>query len=145
MINKTKSPISNPLKTYAGKSTTDMIIKRRDDLLGGFIFFVTFGTVTYFQFMEVHHPYLFLGLTIIALIYTIAKIITTKRAINKMKQGRDGEIEIASYLDNALRDLLTGTTIRVFHDIPRDKGNIDHSLICDRGIYLIETKGTFVD
>ena len=98
------------------------------------------GGTTYFQFMKIHNPYLFLTLTIIALIYTIVKTFTTERAINKIKQGRDGEIEIANYLDNALRDLLTGTTIRVFHDIPRNKGNIDHILICDRGIYLIETK-----
>jgi len=57
-----------------------------------------------------------------------------KRAM-AMKLGRDGERVVGQFLDFHVPDDAT-----VFHDVPGTRGNIDHVVICSRGIYSIETK-----
>ena len=55
--------------------------------------------------------------------------------VNRLKQGRDGEKIVGQYLDN-----LKACGYRVFHDIVCDGFNIDHVVICDHGLFTIETK-----
>lgn len=55
--------------------------------------------------------------------------------LKALKLGRDGERAMAEYLDARL-----DPTARVFHDVPIAHGNIDHVIICNRGVYAIETK-----
>jgi hypothetical protein len=49
--------------------------------------------------------------------------------------GRDGEREVAEYLDN-----LTRRGNYVFHDIPANGFNIDHIVVSTHGIFTLETK-----
>ena len=53
----------------------------------------------------------------------------------QLKQGRDGERYVATYLEN-----LRQFGFYVYHDIPTGDANIDHVLIGSRGIFTIETK-----
>lgn len=57
-----------------------------------------------------------------------------KRA-RRLKMARDGERAVGQYLSE-----LQAKGYRVFHDILGDGFNIDHIIICDRGIFTIETK-----
>jgi Nuclease-related domain len=55
--------------------------------------------------------------------------------LKALKLGREGERAMAEYMDSRL-DL----TARVFHDVPIAHGNVDHVIVCTRGIYAVETK-----
>lgn len=137
----TKSPIKNPLKTYAGKSADERIHQLADNLLPWFGMTALFICLSITEAIEPNiQPHILYLTTLIILTSTIYKTTKTRKRIKRTIQGKEGELEIAEYLDNALRDLLTGKPIRTFHDIPSDGFNIDHILICDRGIYVIETK-----
>lgn len=61
--------------------------------------------------------------------------VRTKQRVQNLKRGRDGEREVAEMLDELKRH-----DTCVLHDIPEEKGNIDHLVICRRGIFVIETK-----
>jgi hypothetical protein len=55
--------------------------------------------------------------------------------IRRLKLGREGERAMAEYMDCQL-----DPTARVFHDVPTAHGNVDHVIICSRGVYAVETK-----
>ena len=55
--------------------------------------------------------------------------------LKALKLGRDGERAMAEYMDQRL-----DPSARVFQDIPTAHGNVDHLIICSRGIYAVETK-----
>jgi hypothetical protein len=63
------------------------------------------------------------------------KFIRTKRRVRNLKKGRDGERNVAEILDE-----LKCFGAQVLHDIPSEKGNVDHVVICTRGIFVVETK-----
>jgi hypothetical protein len=52
-----------------------------------------------------------------------------------LRLGRDGERAVGQFLETHVEPDAT-----VFHDVPGAKGNIDHVVICSRGIYAVETK-----
>lgn len=52
-----------------------------------------------------------------------------------MKQGRDGERVVGQFLES-----LRESGCHVFHDIVGDSFNVDHVVISNKGIYVIETK-----
>jgi hypothetical protein len=63
------------------------------------------------------------------------KILPLKKRIRAMKLGRDGERAVGQFLEELRKD-----GARVFHDIPGDNFNLDHVVITDRGIFVVETK-----
>ncbi len=52
-----------------------------------------------------------------------------------LRLGRDGERAVGQFLDT---HVVADAT--VFHDVPTSYGNVDHVVICSRGIYAVETK-----
>jgi hypothetical protein len=76
--------------------------------------------------------------TVIALLVTLVAVIQIGRHFRqakRYKQGLRGEQAVGEYLDR-----LRSKGYRVIHDVPFDDWNIDHVIICERGIYTIETK-----
>ena len=63
------------------------------------------------------------------------KFIRTRKHVRNLKKGRDGERDVAEILDDLKRH-----GAQVLHDIPGEKGNVDHVVICTRGIFVVETK-----
>ena len=51
-------------------------------------------------------------------------------------QGIEGERTVGLFLEEALRPC----DCSILHDIQNEKGNIDHVLVCTKGIFTIETK-----
>ena len=97
--------------------------------------------IAVYEFMDSpRQPWLVLSIAILFILITAWKIVTLRPRIRAMRQGRDGEKRIGQYLDNEFRDQLTGMSIRIFHDIPCGSFNLDHLIICEKGIYVLETK-----
>lgn len=77
-----------------------------------------------------------LGLTA----YTIYRVNKDRKEIRNRSLGLDGERWMEQFLDRFRNDLCD-----VFHDIPCSDngvplGNVDHVLVCDRGVFVVETK-----
>lgn len=53
----------------------------------------------------------------------------------RVKLGMHGEQVVGQYLDG-----LRGKGYRVFHDLLDSDGQIDHIVVCDRGVFTVETK-----
>jgi hypothetical protein len=71
----------------------------------------------------------------VASVLCIVKFVRAKRRVRNLKKGRDGEREVAELLDEFKRH-----GAQVLHDIPGEAGNIDHVVICSRGVFVVETK-----
>ncbi len=80
-------------------------------------------------------PVIYTLAALIATAIAAVKFVPTRQRVRSLRKGRDGERTVAEILDELTRH---GAT--VLHDIPQAKGNIDHVVICRRGIFVIETK-----
>lgn len=80
-----------------------------------------------------------------AVILTLITIITVFRArkkyiqncetLKKYRKGLEGERFVGEMLNKISSD-----SVRVFHDIPGERFNVDHIIVSTRGIFAIETK-----
>jgi hypothetical protein len=80
-------------------------------------------------------PWFATGVAILALLYSIYKVIKIRPKIQALKLGRDGE----KIVGQSLEELRTGGAI-VLHDIMAKDFNVDHVVISHQGIFVIETK-----
>jgi hypothetical protein len=67
--------------------------------------------------------------------YALFRLYRLRKHIQRLKMARDGEKAVGQYLSD-----LREKGYRVFHDIVGQGFNVDHVVICDRGIFTIETK-----
>lgn len=63
------------------------------------------------------------------------KWFSTRRQLQLLRQGRDGERAVAELLDDLRRE-----GAQVLHDIPDHEGSADLVVICRQGIFVIEIK-----
>jgi hypothetical protein len=63
------------------------------------------------------------------------KVVKIRRRLSALRLGRDGEKAVGQYLE-----LLREKGCCVFHDIVGDNFNLDHVLISEHGIFVVETK-----
>jgi hypothetical protein len=68
--------------------------------------------------------------------YSVYKMISYFPKMRSLWQGVQGEKVVGQELNLVLR----GDGYRVFHDVPAKGFNIDHVIVSDRGLYLVETK-----
>lgn len=81
------------------------------------------------------HPAIFSLVTIAALIAAAVYWKLQWSRVKELKLGRDGERAVGQFLDMHVEPDAV-----VYHDVPSEQGNIDHVIICSRGIYVVETK-----
>jgi hypothetical protein len=67
--------------------------------------------------------------------YCVPKIISVRQELLNLRLGRDGEKAVAEELEN-----LRETGCIIFHDIIGNKFNLDHIVLSQKGIFVIETK-----
>lgn len=141
MKSKTKSPLKDKPLRYAAQSLDEAL----DDLLIDkvLIFYmagcmcliaVVYEWFRYFRPLggpPVLSTVVFVGMAI----FCTVKIIIHIKKMKSFKQGRDGERAVGQYLET-FREM----GCHVFHDILGDKFNVDHVVISEKGIYVIETK-----
>ena len=136
-----KSPLKDsPLRT-PGQSLNEKI----NDIM--FLDASTYFTVAFFAtffaiiewgrwyFKTPFSPAVFSIVAIITTAYCAYKIYKLKKTLKRMRLGRDGEIVVGHLLDSLRVD-----GYRVFHDLIGDSFNVDHVIICEHGVFTVETK-----
>ena len=141
MKSQTKSPLKDRPLRYVAQSGDEAL----DDFLFDkviFYFLMACGCILatgyeWFRFLKPldHQP------IVISILYGTVSIFSgfmfyrRIKKIKNMKQGRDGERAVGQYLEE-FREF----GCRVYHDIKGDSFNVDHVVISEKGIYVIETK-----
>ena len=67
--------------------------------------------------------------------YALFRLLQLRSQVVRLRMARDGEKAVGQYLSD-----LREKGYRIFHDVVGDGFNVDHVVICDRGIFTIETK-----
>ena len=138
---KTRSPLKdNPLRN-PGQSLDEEIDKLLNDKYMAYALAMMMAVVLallewYRWFFQVKpNPLLFSIIAMAIALYSIWKMRGFLKQFRKLKQGRDGERAVGQYLEG-----LRESGCKVFHDIVADGFNIDHLVLSEKGIFLIETK-----
>ena len=63
------------------------------------------------------------------------RILRVRSKVRDMRLGRDGERAVGQFLQG-----MQVEGLRVFHDVVAHGFNLDHVVICERGVYVVETK-----
>lgn len=138
---KKKSPIKDKPLRYVGQSLDESIHKLINEEALPYIltcfFLVFWAGYEWWRYYRNPPPSpktvtFVASLFIIFSIYRVRKI---QKKIRAVKLGRDGERVVGQYLEG-----LREKGYRIFHDLLGDNFNLDHVLICKKGIYVIETK-----
>lgn len=136
-----KSPLkSNPLRN-PGQSLDEELSRILEDKIivyAGAIAFAVFISVTeWFRWFRPHPPYpkLFTLVALLVSLFCGFKLIQTRKQILNIRLGRDGERAVGQYLEK-----LRKMGAEVFHDVVSNDFNIDHVVIHENGVFLIETK-----
>jgi hypothetical protein len=137
----TVSPITKPLLNLPGQSTDNALQELLED---HFLFPMMFLATLFIMCGMEWFGYLTkiprnpLAYSVITMVAAIVMGIHWKRQWSRaqaLQLGRQGERAVAEYLNHHLE-----IDARVFHDLPTNHGNIDHVIICSKGIYAVETK-----
>lgn len=138
---ETKSPIIDKPLRYPAQSLDEKLDKLINDDFSGYIIssaifiMLALASWIFYYFKTFPNP---LILTLAAFIVTgwsIYKIIKLKKEVKSYRQGRDGEREVGMNLE-----LLREQGLKVYHDILGNDFNLDHVLVGEQGIFVIETK-----
>ena len=81
------------------------------------------------------NPILFTVLAVVSVVVALIKMRYAKDKYRNLSLGRDGEKAVGQFLDT-----LRVNGYEVFHDIPGNDFNVDHVIVHQSGVYVIETK-----
>lgn len=143
MKNKTekRSPLKEKPLRHAGQSIDDAIDDKSINAFTWFLYpgilfsFVLDAWLRYLYPRPATSPWFLTILTIIISVLATVKIINLAKEIGRLRMARDGEKLVGEGLQELLKQ---GAT--VFHDVQGEKFNIDHVVVSQHGIFLIETK-----
>ncbi len=136
-----KSPITDKLLRQAGQSVHEQLQSLVFEKLYSYgAMVMVLWVLTIFEWIQHFRsaPPAPVPVTVLAAGVTLFVLIRgygILRQARRYRQGMHGEMAVGEYLDR-----LRAKGYRVFHDIPDAAGNIDHVIICDRGVFTVETK-----
>ena len=140
----------NPLKSkplrYAGQSCDEHIEKIRDNVIPMAIIPLIFVLLSFYlwgiYFLNLSILNIAILSTVVSIVsgaYAYFKVVKVKKEIENYKLGRDGEKIVAQTLEEARSE-----KTRLFHDVIKDElnntSNIDHIIVSEKGVFVIETK-----
>jgi hypothetical protein len=131
-----RKPLRNP-----GQSLDEEIQSLLDDKVFSYLWFtgafIIIAIMEWFGHLTAspRQPWLFTCAALLTLAWATLRIIPLKRRIANLKQGRDGERAVGQFLER-----LRSGGAQILHDIPGDEFNLDHVVISERGIFVVETK-----
>lgn len=100
------------------------------------MFFGVFVTdLAYWFNQSVPNPWISGSILVLALVVCVPIILKTIRSADNIKQGLQGERAVGQFLER-----LRVNGAQVFHDIQGPNFNLDHVVIHESGVYVIETK-----
>ena len=141
MKSQTKSPLKDKPLRYVAQSGDEAIdVLLNEKLLWLYTVVVLIAVLVSWDWYRYYHPYKSspMVMTIIAAItcaFLVGRFIVHFRKFKNLKLGRDGERAVGQYLE-----LFRENGCHVYHDIKGDSFNVDHVVISNKGIYVIETK-----
>ncbi len=137
-----RSPlISNPLRSPAQSIEEEMnrvFVEEVIPYIAYPVLFSLWAIWSWGYWLEVIEPGNPMVITVVALgtiIYSCFRMIKTRERLNSLRLGRDGEKAVGQTLEG-----LRKYGYRIFHDMVGDGFNLDHVIVCERGVYSIETK-----
>lgn len=80
-------------------------------------------------------PYIYTAMATIVVPVAAYKVWTARKKAHAIRQGIEGEKSVGQYLER-----LREKQAQVFHDIPGTNFNLDHVVVHESGIYVVETK-----
>jgi nuclease-like protein len=80
-------------------------------------------------------PWVFTAVALLAISWAAWRIPILRREVRALRQGRDGEKAVGQFLER-----FRAQGAHVFHDVEGDDFNLDHVVISDRGVLIVETK-----
>lgn len=138
---RTKSPLKGGLLRVPGQSLDEEIEDQKWGDMGSAVF-LTWGLgfaalLDWFHFFELapRLPLITTLAFLVSLVMAVRTVVKTKRHLRNLRLGRDGERAVGQYLEDHREDHW-----RVLHDIQGEGFNVDHMVICDRGLFVVETK-----
>jgi len=136
-----KSPLKHKALRHAGQSLDEELDRLWNDravsyylVAAGFSLIAIVEWVGYLWHVP-RHPWLYSALAVIAIWVAATQLIRLRREARNLLLGREGERLVGQMLE-ALR----ADGASVFHDVPADGFNLDHVVVCDRGVIVVETK-----
>ena len=138
---KSKSPLRDKPLRQAGQSVQEEIDRLLDEqalpYVLGSIFVVMLAAIEWYRWWTDSplQPGIATFTAAIVVAFTAFKLRGVAKRAQHLRQGRDGEKIVGEFLEE-----LREKGCIVFHDIVADKFNIDHVVLSDRGIFVVETK-----
>lgn len=136
-----KSPLkARPLRN-PGESVDHQINDLIYDSLLSYLFvagiFVFIAIIEWFKwYIDIPpKPLLYTAMAIVVCLIAAWQYRKTRSKVKSLKLGRDGEKAVGQYLER-----LREKGAKVFHDVQGKGFNVDHVVIHDTGIYVVETK-----
>jgi hypothetical protein len=141
MATNVLSPLKDKPLRNPGQGLDERIQALLDDKVLSYLFYA--GGFSMLALMEwvgyllntPRMPWVFTSLAALAIAWAASRVVALRRELRALRQGRDGEKAVGQYLERFRRN-----GGQVFHDVPGDDFNIDHVVICDRGVLVVETK-----
>ena len=134
-----KHPFSGYPLPLAGDSSADRILNTiYNKMLFWWLSFFVFLAITLGSYLAVDTR-VFSVVTALFFLVAVIQTVAWWPRIRRMRQGLLGERLVAEYLNNSFRDGMKGT-VRVYHDIPFETANIDHVVLCNQGVFVLNTK-----
>jgi len=143
-MDKKVSPLKDKPLRLAGQSLQEEIDKTINEQALNFIllpvFFISLTIYEWIRYMQGIAPTVksitLLAITsVIVTIFCVLKLLKFRKKVKNMRLGLDGEKVVGQELEK-----LRTQGCMVFHDIVGDNFNIDHVVVSDKGIFLVETK-----
>ena len=136
-----RSPLKGSPLRQAGQSVDDQIFDLAyDKVLTPFTFAAFLVAIAVLEWAKEltgagPNPEIWTAIAIIASGIAGVRIWSARKRLAQLRQGRDGEIAVGQFLDR-----LREEGAQVFHDVPGPGFNVDHVVIAEQGIFVVETK-----
>ncbi|HIK18389.1 MAG TPA: NERD domain-containing protein [Leptolyngbyaceae cyanobacterium M33_DOE_097] len=136
-----RSPLTNNPLRNPGQSLDEEVNRLFQDdgfvWASSLIMSICWITYEWYRWLAKANPHP-IGFTVVLLPYIIYagfKLYRIKQKVKRLRIARDGEKAVGQFLSD-----LREQGYRIHHDILGKGFNIDHVIICDRGVFTIETK-----
>ncbi|MFZ5905025.1 MAG: nuclease-related domain-containing protein [Chloroflexota bacterium] len=136
-----RSPLRDRPLRYAGQSLDESIEDKALSILQWLLMTVFTGIIVVGDWIRYLYPGpavkpWFITIVFVAIVvWAIIRMTRAIKEIGKLRMARDGEKLVGEGLQELIKQ---GAT--VFHDIQGEKFNIDHVVVSQHGIFLVETK-----
>jgi hypothetical protein len=136
-----KSPLKEPLLRLPGQSIDErMHDLLAEKLINPLIFALGFFLLALFSWIQAINesrlnPGFLSAVAALVITYCAFRIRKGVKEMRQLRLGRDGERAVAEQLD-----FLKRQGAIVFHDLVGDGFNIDHVVLSNRGVFVVETK-----